>query len=80
MSIKENKAAAAKAGGHWLHLDRRAAVIKGNTRNAWFAVCVCGWESIPQRVDWLAIEAGCEHSQLHQEAFRWPADEAADRT
>lgn len=75
MSIRENKAAAARAGGHWLHLDRRAAVMKGRTRNVWLAVCVCGWESIPQRVDHLAVEAGCQHSSSFQEAFQWDRDD-----
>jgi hypothetical protein len=62
VSIRENKAAAAVAGGHWLHLDKRAAMVKGRVRNVTVAVCACGWESEPQTQSYRAVEAGVEHS------------------
>lgn len=66
MSINRNKAAAVQAGGHWLHLDKRACEIKGRRTTGTVAVCLCGWESEPSRYHAVAFQAGVAHSNEHQ--------------
>ena len=79
MTIRENKAAAALAGGHWLHIAVRPGQIKGRWHHLQRSVCACGWESEPQRWAWVAVEAGIEHAREHQASEpRWE-DQAKDR-